>query len=160
LEAAGVEAVVVPGDITDAAYRTRLRDATLALGAPHHLALCHGIVQMARWQEFPPDLWDRIQDVNTASTFRLAQLLGPERVDGGSMTLVASISGKAASTVENPAYNASKAAIIALTKTLAYALAPTVRVNCVSPGVIETPMQTVAMESLSAARGVSVAELR
>ena len=47
-----------------------------------------------------------------------------------------------ASTIQHPVYNVSKAAVIAMTKTFAQTVANSgVRVNCVCPGIIDTPMQ-------------------
>ena len=48
------------------------------------------------------------------------------------------------------AYGASKAAVISMTKTLAWEWAPTVTVNCIAPGFIETPMTDVLNEKLRA----------
>lgn len=85
--------------------------------------------------------WDRIFDVNVRGAF----LCCKEAVDrmiglGGSIINVASIWGEVGASCE-VAYSASKGALIAFTKALAKELAPSnVRVNCVSPGVIDTNM--------------------
>jgi NAD(P)-dependent dehydrogenase (short-subunit alcohol dehydrogenase family) len=67
----------------------------------------------------------------------------------GSVVLVASIAGKMATTVQHPVYNVSKAAVIAMTKTWAQTVAHSgIRVNCVCPGVIDTPMQEQVTASM------------
>lgn len=156
----GDRIVPLAGDVTDAAYRASLLETVEQLGGAHYLVVSHGTIQMAPIDEFPDDAWDRIQAVNLTATFKLCQALGPRLHAGGAIVLLGSISGKAASTVENAAYNASKAAVMGLVKTFAYAYAPGVRVNCVSPGIIETPMQATALESLAGATGKTVDELR
>lgn len=148
------------GDLTDPAYRVRLREAIEQAGGADYLVASHGTIQMAPIAEFPDEAWERIQAVNLTATFKLCQEIGGRLRPGGAIVLLASISGKAASTVQNVAYNASKAGVIALVKTFAYAYAPEIRVNCVSPGIIDTPMQDAALASLSAATGKPVDELR
>ena len=111
----------------------------LELGGLDGLVCCHGIAGMAPILEFPIELWQRQHDVNSTSVFFLCQAAAPHIREGGGIVILGSISGKLAATTQNPAYNASKAGIMVLTRTLAYALAPSVRVNCISPGIIETP---------------------
>lgn len=85
--------------------------------------------------------WDRLFAVNVRGAF----LCSREAVDkmigwGGSIINVASIWGEVGASCE-VAYSASKAALIGFTKALAKELAPSqIRVNCVSPGVIDTQM--------------------
>jgi NAD(P)-dependent dehydrogenase (short-subunit alcohol dehydrogenase family) len=149
-----------PGDLTDPSVRERVVARALASGRLDGLVCCHGIAGMAPILEFPIELWQRQHDINSTSVFFLCQAVAPHLRDDGGIVIIGSISGKAAATTQNPAYNASKAGIMVLTRTLAYALAPNVRVNCISPGVIETAMQVAAMESLSAATGRTVDDLR
>jgi len=58
---------------------------------------------------------------------------------GGSIVNIASVSGIRPTRGEAP-YSAAKAAVIALTRSAALEYGPTVRVNCVSPGLVETPL--------------------
>jgi NAD(P)-dependent dehydrogenase (short-subunit alcohol dehydrogenase family) len=155
-----IAAASEPGDLTDPDVRSRVVERARELGGLDGLVCCHGIAGMAPILEFPLALWQRQHEVNSTSIFFLCQAAAPHIRPGGAIVILGSISGKLAATTQNPAYNASKAGIMVLTRTLAYALAPSVRVNCISPGIIETPMQVAAMESLSAATGTSVAELR
>lgn len=85
--------------------------------------------------------WDEILAINAKAPFQLMQAYGFGMPDGGAIVNIASVSGKMATNVNGAPYNASKAAILALTKTFAYSLAPQgVRVNAVCPGVTKTPM--------------------
>ncbi len=94
-------------------------------------------------QDTTPAEWDRIFGVNVKGAF----LCSREAVDkmlwkDGCIINVASIWGEVGASCE-VAYSASKGALIALTKALAKELAPSkVRVNCVSPGVIDTFMNS------------------
>ena len=93
--------------------------------------------------EYPLDDWRRVFEVSTHATFvackRLAVHMRQHRL-AGRIINVASVAGKEG----NPnarAYSASKAAVIALTKSLRKELADTeIRVNCVTPGAVQTPL--------------------
>jgi NAD(P)-dependent dehydrogenase (short-subunit alcohol dehydrogenase family) len=86
--------------------------------------------------------WQRVLAVNLTGMFLCAQQAARRMVagDGGTILMTASTNG----TVGHPNYadyNASKAGVIMLAKTMALELAPRVRVNCISPGYVMTPMQ-------------------
>ena len=86
--------------------------------------------------------WNKIFDVNVKSTFLCCREVTNRMVaaGGGSIINIPSIWGEVGASCE-VAYSASKGAVIAFTKALAKELAPSnVRVNCVSPGVIDTDM--------------------
>jgi meso-butanediol dehydrogenase / (S,S)-butanediol dehydrogenase / diacetyl reductase len=90
--------------------------------------------------------WDRVMEVNAKAVFFCCQLAlrHMRRQRSGRIVNLASMAGKAASTIYHPVYNVSKAAVIAMTKTFAQAMAAEgVRVNAVCPGIVETPMQEV-----------------
>lgn len=141
--AAGGEAIALQGDVADPAVAARLVDQTL--GRFGRLDL---LVNNAGTTEFIsyPDLdaigdetWDRIFDVNLKGAFFCARAAAKamRRSGGGSIVNVASVAGLTGSGSSIP-YACSKAAMIALTKALATALAPDVRVNAVAPGYIHT----------------------
>ena len=86
--------------------------------------------------------WDRIFAVNCKGMFLLTRAAVPDMVSKkrGSIVNVSSMWGVTGGSCEVP-YSASKAAAIGFTKSLAKELAPSgVRVNCIAPGFIETPM--------------------
>jgi len=101
---------------------------------------CAGIAPMATAEETEPEVWDRTFEVNVRGPFLVIRsLVGPLRDGGGSIVSISS------TLAEKPipgmaAYNASKAALNQLTRSLALELAPAVRVNAVMPAVVDTPI--------------------
>ena len=92
--------------------------------------------------DYPPDQWRQVLDVNLNGLFYCCRELVPHMRERnyGRIVNIASVAGKDG----NPnasAYSASKAAVIALTKSLGKELADTgVRVNCVTPAAVKTAM--------------------
>ncbi|WP_340693810.1 SDR family oxidoreductase [Hyphomonas sp.] len=107
------------------------------------LVLCQGTVVYKRG-EFEREGWDRVMAVNLDSLMHCARRLKPMLAKaGGSVIIVSSISGFSAN-VGNPAYAASKAGAISLTKTLGQAWAPEgIRVNGLAPGLVDTKLTKV-----------------
>jgi NAD(P)-dependent dehydrogenase (short-subunit alcohol dehydrogenase family) len=83
--------------------------------------------------------WQRVLDVNLGGVFRCAQQAA-RRMDEGVILMTASTNGLAGHELYAD-YNASKAGVILLARTLARELAPRIRVNAVCPGYVLTPMQ-------------------
>ncbi|MBO1078771.1 SDR family NAD(P)-dependent oxidoreductase [Roseomonas haemaphysalidis] len=86
--------------------------------------------------------WDRLFDVNVKGTWLAAKCFIPQirAAGGGAVVTLASAAGLTGS-LSLPAYSASKGAVVMLSRSLALAHAPEgIRVNCVCPGSIETPM--------------------
>lgn len=138
----GAHAVAV--DVRDYASVERARDLTLAArGRIDILVTSAGITgpNATTW-EYPLDGWRNTLDVNLTGTFHCCRaVVEPMRAaDYGRIVTIGSVAGKEG----NPnasAYSASKAGVIALTKSLGKELATTgVRVNCVTPAAVETPL--------------------
>jgi NAD(P)-dependent dehydrogenase (short-subunit alcohol dehydrogenase family) len=89
-------------------------------------------------------LWHRLIDVNLTGTFNATRAVIPYMLETGSGAIVnnASLSGLLP-TRNEAAYSAAKAGVISLTKSGALEYGPTVRVNCVAPGHVRTPMTAV-----------------
>ena len=89
-------------------------------------------------EDLAEDNWDFTFAVNCKGTFLFIKEVVPIMKAGGGGKIVnfSSKSGKTGSALMAP-YSAAKAAIIGLTQALAYELAPTIRVNCVCPGITE-----------------------
>jgi 3-oxoacyl-[acyl-carrier protein] reductase len=126
-------------------------DAIVAAPTPFDtldvLVLCQGTVVYRRG-EFEREGWDRVMAVNLDSLMhccrRFHDALAASR---GSITIVSSISGMKANR-GNPAYAASKAGAINLTRTLGQAWAPDgIRVNGLAPGLVDTKLTKVTTEN-------------
>src|SRR5947209_4114358 len=92
--------------------------------------------------DYPLDAWSEVLAINLTGPFHCCRAVVPHMVrqDYGRIVNIASIAGKEGNP-NAPAYSASKAGLIALTKTLGKELATTgVRVNCVTPAAVESPM--------------------
>ncbi len=92
--------------------------------------------------DITPEEWQRVISVNLNGMFYCAQRAARRMLDGdgGVILMTASTNGM----VGHPGYadyNAAKAGVILLTRTMALELAPRVRVNCICPGYVLTPMQ-------------------
>ncbi|MGZ4797321.1 MAG: SDR family NAD(P)-dependent oxidoreductase, partial [Acidimicrobiia bacterium] len=83
--------------------------------------------------------WAKIVGVSLDGTFHGIRAAVPLMTDGGCIVNHASVSGIRPTRFEGP-YSAAKAAVISLTMDAALEYAPRIRVNCVSPGLIETPL--------------------
>lgn len=110
------------------------------------LILCQGTVQYRR-AEFEPEGWDRVMAVNLDSLMDCARKFRATLSDRkGVIIIVSSISGYT-SNRGNPAYAASKAGAISLTKTLGEAWAPEgIRVVGLAPGLVDTKLTKVTTE--------------
>jgi 3-oxoacyl-[acyl-carrier protein] reductase len=134
----------VAADISNAADVQAATSATVeALGGIDILVANAGIAgpNQKLW-EYPIDEWKQVIEVNLDGVFLCCRAVVPlmrER-NYGRIVNIASVAGKDG----NPnasAYSASKAAVIAITKSLGKELADTsVRVNCVTPAAVRTPL--------------------
>ena len=112
------------------------------LGAPDVLVANAGISVRHRFLDITPDEWRRVMSVNLDGVFHCAQAAARRMVPAGRgvILMTASTNG----IVGHPLYadyNASKAGVLLLARSMALELAPTVRVNAVCPGYVMTPMQ-------------------
>lgn len=117
------------------------------------LILCQGTVVYRRG-EFEPEGWDKVMAVNLDSLMACAMkfhdTLAAQR---GSIVIVSSVSGFQANR-GNPAYAASKAGAVSLTKTLGQAWAGDgIRVNGLAPGLVDTKLTKVTTEHPDRLRG-------
>ena len=91
-------------------------------------------------------IWDRVLAINLKGMVWVCKYGIPELIaaGGGAVVNVGSASALLGDTVPQDAYTASKGAVISLTRYLAVQFAPQgMRANCIHPGFIDTPMQTV-----------------
>jgi NAD(P)-dependent dehydrogenase (short-subunit alcohol dehydrogenase family) len=100
---------------------------------------------------------------NVESTFFLCQAMGSRMTHGGSIVNFSSPSAKFVVTTEAAVYASTKAAISQVTRSfaMAYANRPggPIRVNALSPGITDTPMQAGVLDEVSRSRGIPREEL-
>jgi 3-oxoacyl-[acyl-carrier protein] reductase len=89
--------------------------------------------------EVPDEEWDRQLRLNLTSVWHGCRAVAPHLAHGGAIVNVASLAAITARPGFS-AYSAAKAGVVVLTRSLAQELAPTIRVNCVSPVSTDTPM--------------------
>lgn len=149
-ELGGHERLVgAPGDVATAAGCEAVVSSSIeALGGLDVLVNSAGVFTKTPMAETDEDLWDSLMDINVKGTYLCsrAALYALDK-SGGSIVNVASeagLTGYAGLT----AYCASKGAIVNLTRSMALELAPTVRVNCIYPGVIDTDMARTGFADL------------
>jgi len=123
-------------DVSDAAQVER---AFEQIGAVDVLVANAGISIRKPFLEIEEADWRRVLDVNLTGVFNCAQQ-AVRRMDEGVILMTASTNGLAGHPLYAD-YNASKAGVILLARTMARELAPRIRVNAVCPGYVLTPMQ-------------------
>jgi 3-oxoacyl-[acyl-carrier protein] reductase len=141
-EALGARTLLLQCDVADdAAVRRMLASVADAFG--HLDALVNNAGTTAKWkakylESLDMDEWDRVFAVNVRGTFQVTRAAVPLLRQGTGPAIVntASIVGLRPGP-QPPPYAASKAAIVNLTRTLAWNLGPEIRVNAVAPGWME-----------------------
>lgn len=110
------------------------------------LILCQGTVVYRRG-EFEREGWDRVMAVNLDSLMHVSRKFRGQLAEAaGSIVIVSSISGLKGN-IGNPAYAASKAGAISLTKTLGQAFAADgIRVNGLAPGLVDTKLTKITTQ--------------
>jgi NAD(P)-dependent dehydrogenase (short-subunit alcohol dehydrogenase family) len=117
-------------------------EAIARMGAVDVLINNAGISIRHRVLEITPEEWDRVIAVNLTGVFFVAQTAARHMYERGSGVILQTASTNGMSGHPFYAdYNATKAGVISLTKTMALELAPRVRVNAIAPGYVLTPMQ-------------------
>ncbi|HUX86770.1 MAG TPA: SDR family NAD(P)-dependent oxidoreductase [Chloroflexota bacterium] len=140
----GQKAIAITGDVSSDAGRREMVSATEKAFGPIDVLINNaGIMQVVDLFDMKEADWDRMLSINSKAVFFLSQIVLPGMVarKRGAIVSLASAAGKAASGTKYLHYNVSKAAVIAMTKTMSQAVAKDgVRVNCVCPGIIDTDM--------------------
>ncbi len=153
IRALGQRALVLPLELASrSSIRAALAAAIEAWGRLDVLVNNAGILQQKPFAEISDDDFDRMLAVNLRGPFVCAQEALPllAQHGNGAVVNIASVGGQVGGTLAVH-YSASKAGVIALTRSLARLAAPAVRVNCVSPGLIETDMTRDELASPGAA---------
>ncbi len=153
---AGESVVAAPGDVASTADCERIVEAAVeGLGGLDVLVNNAGVFKQTPIADSNEALWDSIIDINVKGTYFCSRAALPalEAAQGVIVNLAseAGLQGYAGITV----YCTSKGAVVNMTRSMAIELAPTVRVNCLCPGIVDTDMARVGF----AAEGEATTDL-
>lgn len=150
LEARGSRTLRAVSDVADRSSLQALHDAVIAqFGKVDILVNSAGVTERAPTLQCPEEAWNRIMDINLTGTLRTCQIFGRSMLARGYGRIVniASLSSFVAFH-EVAAYGASKAAVAALTRSLAVEWSSSgVCVNAIAPGVFPTALNRKIIES-------------
>ena len=136
-------AFAIRADVSDSAQVNRARDAILSrFGRIDVLVCAAGVAGKGLLMDQTDEAYDRIMNTNLFGTFAAIRAVLPCMIErrGGGIVTVSSMWGETGGACE-ALYSASKAGIIGLTRAVAKEVGSAgIRVNCISPGVIDTPM--------------------
>ena len=140
----GGDASVFTADVSNSTdCQTMAEVAVERYGAVHVLINNVGISSPVSVTELDEALWDRVLNINLKSMALTSKYVIPRMIKagGGSIINVSSIQALRAGMWPNVPYSASKGGVIALTKSMAvHHGRENIRVNCLAPGYIYTPM--------------------
>ena len=145
IERAGVKTIAIQADVqSDEQVRAMIGKVQDNFGRLDIVINNAGVthwVKLVDLEGLTDAIWDEILDVNVKGAFRCARAAQKLlEANQGMIVNVSSISGVLApSTMSSLAYGTAKAALIYMTRGLAVAMAPKVRVNCVAPAFTDTP---------------------
>jgi len=159
--ALGRRSLATATDVTSRADLRAMVDRTKAeFGRIDILVNNAGIYRAAATLDVTEEHWDAIMNINAKAVFFASQAVIPTMAaqKSGSIVSLASMAGKIGSKTNLP-YNASKAAVVSMTKSLALAhAAEGIRVNCVCPGFVETDMWAQVSREQGALLGMTAEE--
>ena len=146
LVAEGLAEFAFGADLGDRAARRRAFDDALAAlgGRVDILVNCAGIVRRHLPEDYPIEDWDEVIEVNLTAAWELCQLAGRRMIEqgGGKIINIASMLCYFGG-VQVPAYSASKAGVMQMTRALAVAWAKhNIQVNALAPGYMATEINT------------------
>lgn len=141
---AGGSAIIVQADVTRASEVQSLVERTVAEFGPVDILVNNAgsLVERLKILELTEQRWDEVIDLNLKSAFLCCQAVAGSMMERqtGAIINVSSIAGRNGGALGSIHYSAAKGGLITFTKGLAKEMGPFgVRVNAVSPGVIDTP---------------------
>jgi 3-oxoacyl-[acyl-carrier protein] reductase len=148
VSAAGGKIIAIKGDVRKTADIHAVVDRTTAEFGPIDILVNNAgsLVERQKLAQITEERWDEIMNLNLKSAVLCSQIVAPSMIErkSGVIINIVSIAGRNGGGPGAMAYATAKGALITFTKGLAKELAPQgVRVNGVSPGVIDTPFHEV-----------------
>jgi 3-oxoacyl-[acyl-carrier protein] reductase len=148
IAAAGGQAIALQADVREAAGIGALVEGASARFGPIDILVNNAgsLVERMKIREITAAQWDNIMNLNLKSAMLCSQAVAPTMMErkSGAIVNIVSIAGRNGGGPGAGAYATAKGGLIAFTKALAKEMAPFgVRVNAVSPGVIDTPFHEV-----------------
>jgi 3-oxoacyl-[acyl-carrier protein] reductase len=148
IQKAGGNAIIIRADVRKPDEISKLVTVTADEVGPIDILVNNAgsLVERQGIREITEQRWDEIMDLNLKSALLCAQGVAPSMIERktGTIVNVVSIAGRTGGSFGAGAYSAAKAGLIALTKSMAKEFGPHgVRVNAISPGVIDTPFHEV-----------------
>lgn len=139
IQAMGVDAEAFPADLRDPAQIPSLIEAVVRrFGRLDGLVNAAAVMRVTRWHELTPEQWDEILALNLRAPMFCTQAAARHMEEG---VIVNIADGSALKPwPDYLAHTVSKSGLVALTRALALALAPRIRVNAVIPGPILKPV--------------------
>jgi len=147
VEAAGRRCVLLPGDLTDPSYCTELVERAVAAFGRLDIVVNNAAYQVLhdKFEDFTFEEWRHTFAVNIDAMFLITQAALSHLKSGSSVINSASINSNHP-VPQLVSYAATKAAIVNFTQSTAALLAPRgIRVNCVAPGPVWTPLIPATM---------------
>jgi len=140
------DAMAVKVDVGDPASVAEMMSRAISKYGQIDYAFCGaGVMDRVAVIEMPEQVWDRLMRINLKGVFLCAQAAAKHMIPRKEGRILSIASGRGvAGAARSAHYAASKAGVIAFTKSLAVELAPdNITVNCVCPGATDTPMSRI-----------------
>ncbi len=162
LNGSGAATVAIPTDVSDPAAVLRAIDVAEETLGPIDIAVnCAGVIGPTRLEDLTADVWQQVIATNLSGTFYVGREVGLRMRNRGGGRIVNIASDLAFTAMPGYVdYAAAKAGVLGLTRGLAVELAPTVLVNAVAPGPVDTPMMDHELASDPDPEGARAATIR
>jgi len=142
----GGKAIAVQADLTNATGVQRLLAETQSAFGPTIDVLAHvtgGLLARKTIVEMEETHWNDVLNLNATSFFRMVKAVTPHMTSGGAIVALASQAGRDGGGPGAVAYAASKGAVMTMVRGLAKELSPSIRVNGICPGMIDTDFHNI-----------------